>query len=122
MSEPIQYVVEWTIRPGETERFSELAREASRLVAANEPDMVGYHWYLDEDGEHCTLLEWYPDAEHLAPHRENMAAVLPRLLEVASMTVRAFGGLDDETRDALGARGVPYRAHVAGHTGGSEVS
>jgi len=113
---PVQLVVEWDIRPGQTERFVELATEASRLVAASEPDMVGYHWYLDDSGEHCTLLEWYADAGRRAAHGENMAGVLPRLLEVATMSVRAFGGLDADARAVLADRGVPYREHIAGHS------
>lgn len=114
MSAPIQYVVEWHINPDGIEQFKELAAEATRLVQENELSMVGYHWYFSDDETRCTLLEWYPDADHIVAHRANLAEVLPRMLEVATIELRVFGGLDATAQTALAGRGVEYRRHFVG--------
>jgi quinol monooxygenase YgiN len=114
VSAPIQYIVEWQIPPANLARFKDLAAEATRLVAQNEPAMLGYHWYLNADGTQCTLLEWYPEASHLAVHRANLAELLPQMLAIATMQLRVFGGLDESAQGGLADRGVEYREHFVG--------
>jgi quinol monooxygenase YgiN len=59
MANQIQYAVTWTIHEGKLEEFKTLAAEASALVESNEPDMLGYHWYLNADEMECTLIEQF---------------------------------------------------------------
>ena len=88
MADQIQYAVHWKIHDGKLDEFKALAAEATALVEQNEPDMQGYHWYLNADGTECTLIEQYPSAEHILVHLGNVGETLGKLLEVAGISMR----------------------------------
>ena len=114
MANQIQYAVKWTIHEGKLEEFKTLAAEAISLVEANEPEMLGYHWYLNADQTHCTLIEQYPNADHILVHLGNVGATLGQLLEVADISIDVYGEISDEARGALDPLGAVYHAHRSG--------
>ncbi|MGK0275683.1 MAG: quinol monooxygenase YgiN [Ilumatobacter sp.] len=114
MADQIQYAVKWTIHDGKIDEFKALAAEATALVEANEPSMLGYHWYMDASETHCTLIEQYPSTEHILVHLGNVGATLGKLLEVADISIDVFGAIDDDARGALDPLGAVYHDHVMG--------
>jgi quinol monooxygenase YgiN len=89
MADQIQYAVRWKIHDGKLEEFKALAAEATALVKANEPDMLGYHWYFDASETTCTLIEQYPSAAHILVHLGNVGEALGKLVEVSALTYSA---------------------------------
>ncbi len=114
MSDQIQYAVQWKIHDGKLEEFKALAAEAAALVEQNEPDMRGYNWYLNSDQTGCTLIEQYPNTEHILVHLANVGATLGKLLEVSDIAIDVYGTISDEARAALDPLGAVYHGHLMG--------
>ena len=114
MANQIQYTVHWTIHGGKLDEFTALAAEATALVEQNEPDMLGYHWYVNADGTNATLIEQYPSAEHILVHLGNVGETLGKLLEVADIAIDVYGAIDDAARAALDPLGAVYHDHLLG--------
>ncbi|MFT4657602.1 MAG: quinol monooxygenase YgiN [Candidatus Aldehydirespiratoraceae bacterium] len=114
MADQIQYAVRWKIHDGKLEEFKALAADATALVKANEPDMLGYHWYFDASETTCTLIEQYPSAAHILVHLGNVGEALGKLVEVSDISIDVFGAIDDEARAALDPLGAVYHDHLTG--------
>lgn len=114
MADQIQYAVKWAIHEGKLDEFKALAAEATALVETNEPNMLGYQWYLDADETHCTLIEQYPSAEHILVHLGNVGPTLGKLLEVSDISIDVYGEISDEARGALDPLGAIYHHHLSG--------
>lgn len=114
MSDQIQYAVKWTIHDGKLDEFKALAAEATALVEANEPNMLGYNWYMDASETHCTLIEQYPNTEHILVHLGNVGETLGKLLEVADIGIDVFGEISAEAHGALDPLGAVYHQQAMG--------
>ena len=114
MSDQIQYAVQWKIHDGKLDDFKALAAEATALVEQNESNMLGYHWYLNADGTQCTLIEQYPNAEHILVHLGHVAETRGKLLEIADISIDVYGAISDEARGALDPLGAVYHEHLTG--------
>jgi quinol monooxygenase YgiN len=114
MADQIQYAVHWKIHDGKLDDFKALAAEATALVEQNEPNMLGYHWYLNADETECTLIEQYPSTEHILVHLGNVGETLGKLLEIADIAINVYGTISDEARGALDPLGAIYHDHLGG--------
>jgi hypothetical protein len=76
--------------------------------------MLGYHWYLSADETQCTLIEQYPNAEHILAHLGNVGATLGKLLEVSDISIDVYGEISDEARAALDPLGAIYHSYAMG--------
>ena len=114
MADQIQYAVSWKIHDGQVDAFKSLAAEATALVEQNEPNMLGYQWYMNADQTECTLIEQYPSAEHILVHLGNVGEALGKLLEIADISINVFGEIGDDARAALDPLGAVYHSSVIG--------
>ena len=114
MADQIQYAVKWVIHEGKLDEFKALAAEATALVESNEPNMLGYHWYMDAAQKNCTLIEQFPSAEHILVHLGNVGGVLGKLVEISDISIDVFGEIGDEARAALDPLGAVYHDHLSG--------
>lgn len=114
MADQIQYAVNWKIHDGKLDQFMALAEKATETVEAKEPNMLGYHWYLNDDRTHCTLIEQYPSSEHILTHLENVGPLLGQLLEVADVSIDVYGAISADAKAALDPLGAVYHAHACG--------
>lgn len=97
----VQYTVEWTINPGQVEAFKALGQAAIQAVQANEPDMVGYHWYFDDDQSTCYLHESYANPDGIATHIDHIGPTLMKLLDVSKISrFEVFGDLSPKAQQA----------------------
>ena len=101
MSTPVQYLIEWSMKPDGQEKFKALGKAAIDSVRSGEPGTTGYQWYFDASGEKCYLNESFDSSESLLTHLENIGPVLPKFLEVSDIT--RFEVFGDLSADALAA-------------------
>ena len=108
MSNEIQYILAWTIKPGGLQSFKELANEAVNLVRDNEPEMKGYQWYFNDDETTCYTAEWHTSSESMLAHLQNVGDILPKLLAHSDISrFDVFGNpsaLASEAVKGLGAQ------------------
>lgn len=102
-SQHIYAVSHFRIHPGHEDEFRTLAQQCLALVEAKEPDTVGYEWFLDESGTHCTTIDIYRDAAALATHRANVGPVMMRILTLSDCKTELYGALPDAVVQKLGA-------------------
>ena len=117
MSQKLQYTVEWGIKPGGLDTFKSLANQAIDLVQANEPGMIGYQWYFNDDESKCYTVEWFNGSEAFMAHLQNVGGILPKILEVSDITrFEVFGNPSEEARTALAGLGASIVGYYGGFT------
>ncbi len=98
----VSYIVEFSIQDGQVESFKEKAQHYAHEVKADEPNTLGYQWYLSEDGSKCLVHETFTDSDALLAHLAHVGPTLPDLLEIAPITrLEVLGDASQEARAAL---------------------
>jgi quinol monooxygenase YgiN len=69
-SEAIVYVDESEVREGALEAVKEAIGELVEFIAANEPQLLAYNVYLNDDGTRMTVIHVNRDAASLEYHLE----------------------------------------------------
>ncbi|MFD7263626.1 hypothetical protein [Streptomyces sp. NPDC059874] len=70
MAEPIYYVDRSDIRDGKLAEAKEGMRELAAFVEANEPQLIAYHFFLDESDAVMTVVAVHPDSASMRLHME----------------------------------------------------
>ena len=111
----VSYIVEFTIKDGKLDEFKSLAENYISTVKENEPDTLGYQWFLGEDGERCLLLETFSSSDAMLTHLTNVGPSLPGLLAIAPATrLDVLGTVGDDTRNALADLGAVHFPRLGG--------
>ena len=71
---PIHFRAEFIISEGKTKEYKKLIKEMSKLVAANEPDTIGYQFYFDKSETRCIVHETYTNLEAVFAHIDGVAS------------------------------------------------
>lgn len=117
MNNQIQYIVEWTIKDGSLETAKKMVADVTKSVAANEPKMMAFHWYINEDQTKLYLVEWFADAGAIVDHFENVGEVLGEFFNYAEISrYEVFGDLTEEARGAVEGLGAQTFNHWDGFT------
>jgi len=105
-------VARWTITPGKEAEFRALAEEVFALVDANEPDTIGYEWFLSPDGGKCLTIDVYRNVAGLGAHMKNAGPTMSRILELLSESdTRLYGAVPPAVRERFKPElGVRYVA------------
>ena len=70
MDEPFIFIGTYTIREGKLEALKQYVLEFSNLVEANEPRLLHFGFYFDEDGSEVSVVQVHPDAASMAFHMQ----------------------------------------------------
>jgi quinol monooxygenase YgiN len=68
MSDHVIYLDRFQIREGKLDDFNRYAKEYSEFVEKNEPGVISFNFYVDEDGTEGTAVFAFFDAEALDLH------------------------------------------------------
>jgi quinol monooxygenase YgiN len=104
MPAPFIFITTHKINPGKLDAFKTLSREYEEFVRANEPDLLAYYAYLDEDSSEAALVQVHRDAASAEHHMQVAAEKIGQGLAITT-TVRAevYGQPRSIVRQALGA-------------------
>lgn len=64
------YVGNWTIKEGRVEDARKSLAEHTEFVETNEPRLISFNFYIDEDARRVTCVQVHPDADSMATHME----------------------------------------------------
>jgi hypothetical protein len=88
MSAPFIFITTHKINPGKLGEFKELSSEYERFVCVNEPDLLAFYAYLDEDSTEASLVHIHRDAASADHHMKIAADKIAQGLAVTT-TIRA---------------------------------
>jgi hypothetical protein len=124
MSTPFVYVGTWTIKEGRLEEAKKRMAEHAELVEANEPRMIAFHVYFDEDAKTCSVVQLHPDSKSMEFHMRVMAESMSGAMDFIDqiLTEQYFGAMSEELASTLAEWETPEvtvikrPAHLAGFT------
>lgn len=100
----IEFRAEFTIQEGKIEEYKKLVQDMSRLVKANEPDTIGYQFYLNSSGTKCIVSETYANSEAVFAHSNGVASqtILPKIFNVSRISrFEVYGNPSEELQRVL---------------------
>ena len=101
----IFFRAEFIIEQGKIEEYKKLIQDMSRVVEANEPETIGYRFYLNRDDEtKCIVYETYSNSEAVFAHMNGVASqtILPNIFNVSKITkFEVYGNPSEELQNVL---------------------
>jgi hypothetical protein len=124
MSGPYIHISTYTIKSGKLDEATMAVRELVDLVETNEPRLISFNVYLDEQGTKLSVVQVHPDADSMEWHMKVISEHLTSSFEYLGSTVseQAFGEATAPLSSTLrqwAEPGVPVTfmpAHAAGFT------
>ena len=116
METQLQVLVELTIAEGKVEEFKTQMPPIIEKVMANEPDMLGYQWYLNQDQKKCYIIEWLKNSEAWLTHVSNVESMLPPLFAIAPITrCEFFGNVSEAVEEAIVTISARFNLDIINH-------
>jgi quinol monooxygenase YgiN len=70
MAGPIIYIFTMKIKPGKAEEARKHIAEQIDFVETNEPRMIAFHCFFDDEGSKLTIVQVHPDSASMEFHME----------------------------------------------------
>jgi len=97
MSEPILYIDHSEIYAGKLEELKTAMNELVELVESNEPQIIAYNVYFNEDGTRITVVHVHADSASLAFHMKVAGPAFPKFAQfVKLLSIDVYGKLTDD--------------------------
>jgi hypothetical protein len=124
MSEPFVYVGTWTIKRGKFEEARRWLAEHAELIETNEPRLVAFHVYFDEEGTTASVVQVHPDSASMEFHMELIAEHLGGAFDYIDtiLSEQYYGPMSESLSETLakweapGVRVTKMPVHEAGFT------
>jgi quinol monooxygenase YgiN len=119
MSGPVINVFSYSIKPEKQEEARKRISELVDFVETNEPRMIAFHVYLDEDGRTLFIVQVHPDSAsmefHMRVNAKHFATAFDWL--DTSISQQLFGPISDALAAELAKWDEPL-THVPIHEAG----
>jgi len=70
MVEPLIFITTITLKEGKIEDFRYYSKEMGKFVEENEPRLIHFEQYINEDGTEMTSVQIHPDEDSMAFHMQ----------------------------------------------------
>ena len=70
MVEPLIFITTITIKEGKLEELKHYSEEMGKFVEENEPRLIHFKQYLNDDGTEMTSVQIHPDEDSMAFHMQ----------------------------------------------------
>jgi quinol monooxygenase YgiN len=102
MSELVVYVDTSEIRAGKLEELKTAMKELVEFVEANEPRLIAYNVYIEEDGTRMTVVHLHPDSASLEFHMKVAGPAFPKFVQfIKLLTIDVYGKLSDNLLEQM---------------------
>ncbi len=123
MPAPFIFIATNTLRAGKLAAERERARDLSSFIEANEPQLLAFNEYANEEGTEVGVVQMHPDAASMELHMEvvadRAASAYAETLQ-ATTSIQVYGEPSDTVLEMLSRQagaGVPMmvkRHHIGG--------
>jgi quinol monooxygenase YgiN len=119
MTGPLINVFTYSIKPGKEEEARKRIAGLVDFVETNEPRMIAFHAYLDQDGTRLSIVQVHPDSASMEFHMQVNAKHFATAFDVldTSMGQQLFGSISDTLATELAKWDDQY-THVPVHEAG----
>jgi len=102
MPDPIVYIDSSQILEGKQEELKAAMNELVDFVAANEPQLISYNFFLSEDGTRMTVVAIHPDSASMECHMEVAGPAFRKFTEFINLsTIEVYGQVSDKVLNQL---------------------
>jgi hypothetical protein len=116
MIEPFIFIQTAPVKGGRLEGYQQDFKETTELVEAEEPRVIHFASYINEEGTEQTVIQIHPDAESMRYHMQVAAQHIrergPRNLDFSKMHIEVYGTPTEpvlELMRELSGSGVPIK-------------
>jgi hypothetical protein len=110
MSQPFIFIGTHKIKAGKFEDFKKSYLDLLGIVEAEEPRLIAFNCYLNEDENEVSVVQVHPDAESMLLHmqvaREHIEDAVGNLLE-ATVGVQVYGTPNDTVLEMIKQFSMP---------------
>ncbi len=93
---PLIYVGTYSIKPGMLEEARKRVAELVDFVETNEPRLIAFHCFLDEEGSKLTVIQLHPDSASMEFHQQVNAKHFATAFDYLEMhSDRYYGPISD---------------------------
>ena len=104
MAEPFIFIGTHRLQDGKLPDFEKAFGELVHVVETNEPQMIAFNGYSNEDGTEVAVVQIHPDVASMQTHmqvvREHITHAYEELLDETA-SIQVFGQLSDEARSMM---------------------
>lgn len=102
MSAHIIYLDRSEIREGKLDEVRAALKELVDFVRTQEPQLIGYGFYLNEEGTRLTLVAIHPDSASLEFHMEIAGPIFGRFTELIKLrSIEIYGRASEKVLEQL---------------------
>jgi quinol monooxygenase YgiN len=103
MSQPFIYIGTYTVKAGKLDQCRKQLQELARVVEANEPRLVAFNVFGDEQGSRVSVVQVHPDAASMEHHMKVVAEHLGSAFDYLEDTVseQVYGTPSEELAELL---------------------
>ena len=117
MSQDITLIVQFKIHDGKQEEWKAIYDEGMEDVAANDPDVLSFTLYINDDESVFTSYEVYRTSEAILMNFKLAEDRINRILAASDViSVEVFGDVSNEVRDLLTPFGTNFFNYDRGYT------
>jgi hypothetical protein len=113
MPGPFIFIGTHRLKEGKLPEFEAALRDLIRVVDENEPQLIAFNAYANEEGTEVSVVQLHPDASSMELHmqvvHEHITSAYEELIEETT-SIQIFGELSDAARgmiEHLAGSGVP---------------
>ncbi len=119
MSGPLIYVGTYTVKPGSQEEAPRRLAELVDFVETNEPRMVAFNAFLDQDANTVSIVQVHPDSASMEFHMQVNAKHFATAFDWLDSSMRGqyFGPISDALAAEL-AKWDEAHTHLPIHAAG----
>ena len=113
MSEPLIFINTYAIKEGMAERYRELSEGVINMVRSEQPQILYFAFFINEEGTEATTLQVHPDPESMLRHMKLAEKHIQQSAEAINfnkMEISLYGNPNEavlETMRQLSGTGVP---------------
>jgi quinol monooxygenase YgiN len=113
MTEPFIFIGTHALKEGKLEDFKQYSRDFCDFIEANEPRLIHFALYVNDEGTEVTMVQVHPDADSMAFHMQVAAEHFVRAYDEfldGTKSIQIYGTPSDallEQMKQVSSSGVP---------------